>query len=63
MVQKNIYLEIRLECESEEEKRELASKFLKQAKLLGVGNRAAYVRSIVEIDAATGILKKLNENK
>lgn len=52
-----IYTEIRIEHESVEEKAEFERKLKEQSKI--VGNRANYIRLIVNLDAATKIINKL----
>lgn len=53
-----IYSEIRISHKSDEEKTEFKDKATQQALKLGL-NVAEYIRLIIELDSATGLIEKL----
>lgn len=57
-----IYTEIRLSHKSDDERIEFKDKATLQASKLGL-NVAEYIRMIIELDAATGLIQKLKGDK
>lgn len=57
-----LYTDIKIEHETEQEQVEFREKLKECYKQLGLSSRAEFVRFIVAIDAATGILEKLKES-
>lgn len=58
-----IYTEIRIHHDSEEEKINFEKRLDEQTKKIFLDSRGSYVKHITELDAATGIIEKLKEDK
>ena len=60
MANSRIYSEVRIAHKSEEDKAEFKDKATQQASKLGL-TLADYIRLIVELDCATGLIKQLKK--
>jgi len=59
-----IYTEIRISHQTQEQKETLETLLDEQSKkLFGTPNRAEYIRLIISLDTASGIIEKLKERK